>query len=345
MEINGRQIGPGHSPYIIGELSCNHCGSLEKALALIEAAKNCGADAVKFQAYTAETITLDCDKPDFVIQDGLWKGRKLHELYTKTHTPFDWFPKLFARARELDITAFSSVFDKTSIDMLEKLGCPAYKIASMEIVDTPLIAYAAKTGKPIIISTGMASRKEIEAAHETLMLTRENPNPSVFLHCVSGYPTIAANYDLLGIKRIRNWLWRDPIMGISDHTLGVEIPVAATALGACIIEKHLMLGDEDTEDFDFSTTPLDFKEMVGAVRNTWLAMQPPKQDVEASSRQMRRSLYVVADMKAGDTFTYENLKSIRPGYGLPPSEITNILGKKATQDIERGTAMRADLWQ
>lgn len=318
----------------MAEISCNHCGSLDKALALIDAAAAADADAVKLQCYTPDTITLnDRDNPELIIQGGPWHGYHLYDLYTETHTPFDWFPKLFEHAKRAGITLFSSVFDRGSVDFLEGLGCPAYKIASMEIVDTPLIRYAAQTGKPLIISTGMASDEEIIEAR------RAAGKNAMMLHCVSGYPSTIEEANLCKLARLHDG-------GISDHTLGYEVAVAATALGATIIEKHLMLFDfkryllEGPQDGEFSMTPSDFKVMAAKVRSIWKAMQPSKALSEESSRQLRRSLYVVKNIKKGERFTSENVRSIRPGYGLPPKHYDNILGRRATQSIRGGTALK-----
>lgn len=340
MQINGRKIGPGHAPYIVAEISCNHVGKIEYAFRLIEAANQAGADAVKFQAYTPDTITIDCDKPDFIVKDGPWKGRKLYELYQKAHTPLEWIPPLFAHAHNVGITIFASVFDETSVDALERVGCPAYKIASMEITDIPLIKYAAKTGRPLIISTGMSTWKEIEDAAAASKAILKN---TAFLHCVSGYPTPTEEANLKRMRQIDNWLWRDAIMGISDHTTGLEIPIAATAMGASIIEKHLTLdANIDSEDRTFSLLPHEFEDMVYTVRRTYAAMQPSIAKSEQSSRQLRRSLYVTQDMKKGDLFTKDNVRSIRPGYGLPPSVIGNVIGRPAQRNIERGSPLTID---
>jgi pseudaminic acid synthase len=339
MKIAGREIGPGHPPYIIAEISCNHRGDIREARALIAQAKQAGADAVKFQAYTADTITLDCDNPDFIIKDGPWKGRKLYELYSETQTPLDWFPALFDCARENDITAFASVFDRSSVDALEKLDCPAYKIASMEIVDIPLIKYAAKTGKPLIISTGMAHYGEIADAVDA----GGGIDNVAVLHCISGYPSEVAESNLHRMSGLMNPRRH---IGISDHTLGWEVPVAATALGACIIEKHLNLSPSNgSEDAAFSLAPIEFKLMTYKVRQIWQAMQPSEAKSEESSRQLRRSLYVVSDIKAGELFTEQNVRSIRPSYGLPPKNLPDILGQRASKDIKRGTALTWDLME
>ena len=332
MEINGRVIGNYLKPYIVAEISCNHNGDLAAALAMIEAAKWAGADAVKFQAYTPDTITLNCNKPDFIIQDGLWQGKTLYDLYQKTHTPFDWFPKIFKHAKKTGITAFASVFDPSSLAMLQGLGCPAYKIASMEIVDTPLIARAARTGKPLIISTGMASQHEISGAYAAA-----EQCPVAFLHCTSEYPQTTEWSSLSNIEKLRDVLRSDVPIGISDHTPGnVVVPVAATALGAAIIEKHLKGEDQSgSEDDEFSLSPEAFKAMTKLVATTHEAIQHREFSANPT-RQLRRSLYVVADIRKGERFTEDNIRSIRPGYGLSPSHLPKLLGKKADRDYRKG---------
>jgi pseudaminic acid synthase len=334
MKIADRIIGPQHPPYIIAEVSCNHNGYIENALELIKAARYAGADAVKFQAYTPDTMTLDCIKPDFIIQGGIWKGQTLYDLYNKTYTPFDWFPKLFALAAKEGITAFASVFDKSAVDMLEAIDCPAYKIASMEITDTPLIAHAASKGKPLIISTGMAKLTEVMDARQAA-----GPN-SAFLHCTSEYPGTVELADLSGIRRLRNYLndtFVEPaVVGVSDHTGDSPIvPVAATALGACIIEKHIMLDMSETEDREFSLTPKEFKWMVTSVRSAYEAIQA--RDFACNpSLQFRRSLYAVEDIRCGEKITDHNIRSIRPGYGIAPKHLPRLIGKTATQNYRKG---------
>lgn len=332
MQINGRKIGPGEPPYVCAEISGNHCGDLDNAFSLIQAAKIAGADAVKIQAYMPDTITLDCDKSDFVIKDGLWKGRKLYELYQKAHTPFGWIPDLFKYARDVDITLFASVFDETALKLLEAENCPAYKIASMEITDLPLIRAVAKTGKPIIISTGMASNEDIYEAS-----TYTTPGNRAFLYCISGYPTPMEESNLHRLRETSGA--NTAVFGISDHTQGIEIPMLATAMGTGIIEKHLMLDTGEEEDAAFSLQLFEFGDMVKAIHRTWKACHPSEPKSEESSRQLRRSLYVVEDIKSGEQFTRENVRSIRPAYGLPPKMLDDVLGKFATCNIERGTAI------
>jgi N-acetylneuraminate synthase len=336
MHIAGREISSQQSPYLIAEISANHLGKIDEALRLIEAAKYAGADAVKFQCYGPDDITLDCDRADFVVKDGPWKGRRLYELYTVAHTPREWFPLLFSHAKKIGITAFASVFSPGAVDFLETLGCPAYKIASMEIVDIPLIKRAAGTGRPLIISTGMASDEEIYDASFAADIGQTG-NHTAFLHCVSGYPTDVAEANLGQLKFLQQYAFQS---GISDHSLGWEVPVAATALGAVIIEKHLTMDRFNaSEDAGFSLTPIEFKTMVMRVREIWLAMQPSKPESEESSRQLRRSLYAVRDIKAGEKFTPDNVRSIRPSYGLVPKYLPRLLDKTATCDIQYGSAL------
>ncbi len=331
MIIDGREIKAGLAPYIIAEASCNHGGLVDNACSLIDAAKYAGADAVKFQAYTPDTITLNCNKPDFIIQEGLWKGRNLYELYTQTHTPFEWFPKLFKHAKKVGITIFASAFDKSSVDMLAELDCPAYKIASMEIVDTPLIRYAASKNKPMIISTGMADIRDIKAAREAC----DNTNVA-FLHCTSEYPGTIEWADLGRMLIIKMLLGEGAVVGVSDHTPGATIvPIAATALHAAIIEKHICLDDVETEDALFSLRPEAFKTMVDVTKYTSEAIRL-RDFASNPSRQLKRSLYAVADIKKGEIFTENNIRSIRPGYGISPRSLPRLLGKKADQNYRMG---------
>lgn len=331
MKIENREIGNGLKPYVVAEVSCNHQGHFNTALELIEIAKWSGADAVKFQAYTPDTITLDCNKPDFIIQDGLWKGRTLYDLYKKAYTPFDWFPKLFKQAHKTGIPIFASVFDQSSVDMLDGLGCPAFKIASMELTDTPLIAYAARTRKPIIISTGMGSVSDVGEAFKAV-----GTNEVAFLHCTSEYPQTVEWSSLSGIERLRDVLGEGIPVGVSDHTPGnLVVPVASTALGAAIIEKHLKPTDSDTEDDEFSLDPEAFKTMVALIATAHEAMT--HRDFTANpSRQLRRSLYAVQDIEEGEHFTEVNVRSIRPGFGLAPKYLPRLLGKKADRKYRKG---------
>lgn len=332
MEIDGVKIGVKYPPYVIAEISCNHGGTLENAKKLIWLAKLAEASAVKTQCYEPQTITMEMNKPDFILQDGLWKGRTLWELYKKAHTPFHWHPDLYKMARDEKITIFSSVFDKTAVDYLEKLDCPAYKIASMEIVDTPLIAYAASTGKPMIISTGMASDQEILEAHQVAP-------KAAFLHCMSEYPGTIETSNLGGIVHLMDLLPHN-LVGISDHTASTLIPIAAVATGACLIEAHLgHLKGVESEDDEFSFDSEGFALMALQARQTYAAMQPVS-GVGNPTRQVRRSLYAIADIKKGEPFTEANIRSIRPGYGLPCRLLPGLLGRKASQDYRRGDPLR-----
>lgn len=330
MKIDDITIGPASPPYIVAEISGNHGGVLSNAVRLIKAAKRAGADAVKTQCYDPDSMTLDLTKPDFIVQDGIWKGRSLYDLYTKAHTPPAWHPELYKVARGEGITVFSSVFDKRGVDLLEDINCPAYKIASFEIVDIPLIEYAAQTGKPLIISTGMASRNEISDAY---VAARRN---ALLLHCVSNYPTKVEDARLNRLAELRMLAANDSV-GLSDHTLGTEIPIAATALGAVLIEKHLKLqfGGVATEDDAFSSIPSEFMKMIEAVKRIWLALHNTATS-DDGSRQFRRSLYAVADIKEGECYTEQNIRSIRPGYGLPPAKLAVLLGKPARRNWRRG---------
>lgn len=341
--IAGRTIGPTHPPYVIAELSGNHNGDLARALALVDAAAEAGADAVKLQSYTPDTITIDHDGPGFVIEGGLWKGRKLYELYGEAQTPWEWHPVLFARARAAGIHCFSSPFDPTAVDMLEALEAPAYKIASFEIVDLPLIRRVARTGKPMIVSTGMANAQEIA---EAVAAARDsNATALALLHCVSGYPTPAAEANLLRIPALM--ARHDCMIGLSDHTLGHEVAVAAVAMGATIIEKHVTLARKDGgPDSAFSLEPHELKQLCQGVRTAFEARgsaEYGRAPSEAGNVVFRRSLYVVADVKAGEMLSEANVRSIRPGHGLPPKHLPEIVGKRAARDLARGTPLAWDL--
>ena len=341
--IAGRPIGPGHPPYVIAEMSGNHNGDINRAFALLEAAKKAGADAVKLQTYTADTITIDHNGPGFRIEGGLWDGRTLYDLYREAHTPWDWHPQLFARAREFGIAVFSSPFDPTAIDFLETLGAPAYKIASFEIVDLPLIQRAAKTGKPLIISTGIASLGEIGEAVEAARAA--GGRKIALLHCTSGYPTPPEDSNLRTIPHLADAF--GVVAGLSDHTLGTAVPVAAVALGANLIEKHFTLDREadvrnKVVDADFSLNPDELARMVIDCRTAWTALGKVSYQVEASekgNKAFRRSLYAVKDIPAGAPLTADNVRSIRPGYGLPPKHLREVLGRRAGRAIARGTPL------
>jgi pseudaminic acid synthase len=341
--IAGRRIGHGHPPYVIAELSGNHNGRIERAFALIDMAHRAGADAVKLQTYTADTITIDHDGPGFVIEGGLWHGRRLYDLYREAHTPWEWHEALFAHARRLGIAIFSSPFDHTAIEFLEDLGAPAYKIASFEIIDTPLIRRAARTGKPLIISTGMATPEEIDDA---VAASRGAGDSGVaLLHCVSGYPTPAEEANLARIARLAA-THACPI-GLSDHTLGTEVAIAAVALGAAIVEKHVTLARVDGgPDAAFSLEPAELAALVQGVRTAWSALgrtEYGRAPSESDNAALRRSLYAVKDIAAGEALTEENVRSIRPGLGLPPKYLPQVLGRCAAQAIKRGTPLSFSL--
>ncbi len=337
--IDGRGIGPGHPPYVIAELSGNHNGDIARALALVDAAAEAGADAVKLQTYTADTITLDSDLPDFTITKGPWAGRRMHELYDQAHTPWAWHPRLFARARERGLACFSTPFDATAIDFLRTLDPPAWKIASFELVDIPLIEAVARTGGPMIMSTGMATLAETEEA--VTAARRAGCRALMLLYCVSGYPTPAEEANLLTLPHLAA-TFGVPV-GLSDHTMGLAVPIAAVTLGAVAIEKHLTLARADGgPDAGFSLEPQEFGAMVREVRaaaaalgSVTYALKPS----EAPSRPFRRSLYAVADIAAGERLTEANVRSIRPAYGLPPRHLPSVLGRRAERPIARGTPL------
>jgi pseudaminic acid synthase len=338
MKIDGVAIGPGQRPYVIAEMSASHCGRLDKALALIRKAKFAGAHAIKIQAYTPATITLDHDGPGFTLDAGLWAGRKLYDLYQEAHTPWDWFDDLFGYAKDIGITMFASVFDETSVDFLERFDCCAYKISSFELVDIPLIEKCARTGKPLILSTGMASPADISAAIKACQGAE-----FALLHCVSAYPCPVEDANISRIEHMRR-IYGCPI-GLSDHTLGTDVAVAATALGACIIEKHLTLSREDGgPDAEFSLVPSELASLVTSVRNVHAALgggdRPASEGPQVS---LRRSLYAVKDIAEGETLTKDNVRSIRPGFGLPPAELPSIIGRAAAMTIARGTPLAREL--
>lgn len=339
MEINTRKIGVEYPPYIIAELSANHNGKLENALKLIEVAKNAGADAVKIQTYTADTITLNSDKEDFQIHGGLWDGQTLYQLYQQAYTPWEWHKPLFDYAHKLGITIFSSPFDNTAIDLLEDLNAPAYKIASFETVDLPLIKYAASTGKPLIISTGMADAEEIEQA---IQAAREGGCQQLaILHCVSGYPAPAGDYNLRTIPDMINRFGL--VTGLSDHTLDNTTAIASVAMGASIIEKHFTLDrNGGGPDDSFSLEPAELTALCRDTKTAWQALGKVdygRKSSEQDNVKFRRSLYFVKDMKAGEIITPDSIRSVRPGYGLPPAMYEQVIGKRLTKDVEFAEAV------
>jgi N-acetylneuraminate synthase len=342
-EISGRRIGPDCEPYVICELSGNHNGSLDRALQLVDAAAETGCDAIKIQTYTADTITMDCDRPEFRISGGLWDGRSLYELYEEAHTPYEWHGPIFERARARGVTIFSTPFDESAVDLLEGLGAPAYKIASFEAVDLPLIAYVASKRKPMIISTGMANLDEIAAAKDTAL--SYGAAGVILLHCVSSYP---ARWEDANVRTIPDMAARMSCpVGLSDHTPGTVAAVAAVAQGAVAIEKHFTLARADGgPDAEFSLEPAEFAQLVHDCKAAWRSLGKAHYDVLGSERgslQFRRSLYVTADVKAGEPLTRDNVRSIRPGMGLPPEHLGAVLGRPAARDIKRGEPLAWDM--
>ncbi len=340
IEIGGRGIGSGCPVYVVAELSANHRQDFDQAVRILHAAKDAGADAVKLQTYTADTITLRSDKACFRIAGGtLWDGRILHDLYQEAFTPWEWQPKLKVIADELGMHLFSSAFDDSAVDFLEQMNVPAHKVASFELVDIGLIQKMARTGKPLIMSTGMASEDEISEAVEAARWA--GATQIALLKCTSAYPAPPEEANLLTIPELAR-RFGCPV-GLSDHTMGIAVPVAAVALGACIIEKHLCLRRADGgPDGAFSLEPQEFKAMVEAVRTAEKALGSAQFGAgprEANSRTFRRSLFVVEDMKKGELFTKQNVRSIRPADGLHPRHLNEVLGKRAACDVERGTPL------
>lgn len=339
IQINGRLIGPGEPTYVIAEMSANHAGSLEHAVAIVEAAKSAGADAVKLQTYTADTMTIDSDDEPFRIQGTIWNGRTLYDLYEEAYMPWEWQPKLKSVADSLGLDLFSSPFDPTAVDFLEAMGVAAYKIASFEIVDLPLIERVARTGIPVIMSTGMATLAEIDEAVTTFR--NADGGPLALLKCASAYPAPAESMHLRSIPHLSEAF--DLPVGLSDHSLGSAIALVAVALGACIVEKHFTLSRQDPgPDSSFSLEPTEFKDMVDGIRLAEAALGSAHYggtDTEAESRAFRRSLFVVRDVAAGELFTIDNVRSIRPGSGLHTRDLAEVLGRRATRDVPRGTPL------
>jgi N-acetylneuraminate synthase len=340
IEINSRKIGTDHPVYIVAEISANHNQKFDQAVELIKAAKEAGADAIKFQTYTPDTMTIKSDRPEFRIGGGtLWDGKTLYDLYAEAYTPWEWQPKLKEVAANLGLDFFSTAFDPTAVDFLEEIGVLVHKIASFEIVDIPLIEKMARTGKPLIISTGMATLGEIKEAVQAAR--NAGATQIALLKCTSAYPSPPEEMNLRTIPHLAE-SFSVPV-GLSDHTLGIAVPVAAVALGACIVEKHFTLSrDIPGPDSAFSLEPHEFKAMVEAIRTAEKALGKVHYGVserEAESRVFRRSLFVVKDMKAGEVFTEENVRSIRPGHGLHPRYLKEVLGRRATQDISAGTPL------
>ena len=335
-KINKKSIGSKNSPYIIAELSANHNGSIERALKSIEAAHKSGANAVKIQTYTADTITIDCDKEEFLIKGGLWDGYKLYDLYKQAETPYEWHQQMFDFANKIGITLFSTPFDETAVDLLESLHTPAYKIASFEMIDLPLIKYVAKTGKPIIMSTGMANETEIAEAVEAIKMTSNSP--LVLLHCISSYPAPVEQSNLRQMK----WLsehFNVPV-GLSDHSLGTTVSIAAVSLGACVIEKHFTLSRQDKgPDSEFSIEPHELAQLCRDAKDAWLSIGKEgfhRQEAEKSSLIFRRSIYFVNSLTAGSIIKKEDIRRIRPGFGLKPKYFDDLIGRELKQDVKYG---------
>jgi N-acetylneuraminate synthase len=343
VEIEGRPIGAHHLPYVVAELSGNHNGDLRRALQLIDAAKEAGADAVKLQTYRADTITIDHSSPEFVIAEGLWGGRRLYDLYQEAHTPWEWHPALFEHARRIGIPIFSSPFDASAVDFLETLGAPAYKIASSELVDLPLIRRAARTGKPLIMSTGMADEEEI--AEAVAAARGAGARELILLHCTAAYPAPVDEANLSTIAELGRRY--GVVAGLSDHTLGITVATVAVGLGAAFIEKHFTLSRaQGGVDSAFSLEPAELAQLVTAAQVARVAVGTPTLSPtrsEEAVRRNRRSLYVVAGMAAGDVFSESNVRSIRPGRGLKPKYMEAVLGRRATCEIPFGTPLDASM--
>lgn len=342
ISINGRKIGQDMPPYIIAEMSANHNGNIETAFKIIEEARKAGADAVKLQTYHPDTITLNCDSEDFQIHGGLWDGRTLYELYEWAHTPWEWHKPLFEHARSLGITIFSSPFDNTAVDLLEDLNAPAYKIASFEAIDLPLIKYVASTGKPMIISTGMADAEEIQ---EAIDAAREGGCKELaILHCVSGYPAPAEDYNL---RTLPDMLQRfELVTGLSDHTLDNTTAITSVALGASIIEKHFTLDRSGGgPDDSFSLEPNELADLCRDSKTAWQALGQidyGRKSSEQGNVKFRRSLYFVKDLRAGEVITPDSVRSVRPGYGAAPKFLNSIIGKKVLCDVRSASPVQLE---
>lgn len=343
INIGERRIGPKDQTYFIAEMSANHIQNFEKAAEIIKTAKKAGADAIKLQTYTPDTMTLDCDNKYFKIKGTIWEGKTLYDLYRQAYTPWEWQPKLKKIAEEIKLDFFSTPFDETAVDFLEEMQVPAYKIASFENIDLPLIRKIAKTGKPIILSTGMATLAEIDEAVQTIK--KAGGNELILLKCTSSYPAPLEEMNLCTIPHLSK-AFGVPA-GLSDHSMSLAVPIAAVTLGACVIEKHFTLSrNEPSPDRSFSLEPHEFKEMVDAVRKTKKAIGKVFYGLSKSEKQsriFRRSLFAVKNIKAGEEITSSNIRSIRPGHGLHTRYLNKIIGRKAKKDIQQGTPITWDL--
>jgi N-acetylneuraminate synthase len=340
IKISGRKIGDEYPPYVIAEMSANHNGDIDNAYKIIDMAKACGADAIKLQTYHPDTITMDMNTPEFMIEGGLWDGKSLYELYKEAFMPWEWHKPLFDYAQKLNISIFSSPFDNTAVDLLEDLNTPAYKIASFEAIDLSLIRYVALTGKPMIISTGMADAEEIQEAIEA---AREGGCKELaILHCVSGYPAPAEDYNLKTLVDMQHRFGL--VTGLSDHTINNTTAIASVALGASIIEKHVTLDRNSSgPDNSFSLESNEFKELCTCAKIAWDSLGKVdygRKSSEQDNVKFRRSLYFIKDIKAGNIITEEHVKSIRPGYGLAPKYLKQIIGKKVKSDVRKGDALK-----
>ena len=342
MKIGNFSIDKDSKVFIIAELSANHNGNIETAIETIKAAKRSGADCIKFQTYTADTITIDCDKEDFFIKGTIWDGSNLYKLYQQAYTPWEWHEQLFKVANEEGLVCFSSPFDKSSVDFLEKLNTPAYKIASFEITDIPLIEYVASKGKPIIISTGIADLEDIELAVETCR--KSGNNQIALLKCTSSYPAPIEEANMCMIRELANRF--NVISGLSDHTMGATVPIVATTFGAKIIEKHFILDRSiGGPDSSFSMNEKEFTEMVKSIREAELAIGKVNYELtpkQLNGKDFSRSLYIVKDINEGDLITEENVRSIRPGFGLHPKYLKTVIGKKIKKQLCRGSRLSLD---
>lgn len=343
ISIAGRKIGGDAPPYVIAEMSANHNGSIDNALRIIDAAKAAGADAIKLQTYRPDTITLDCDREEFMIRGGLWDGRTLFDLYQEAHMPWEWHAPLFDHARKVGVTIFSSPFDPTAVDLLESLGAPAYKVASFEAVDLPLIKYIARTGKPMIISTGMATAEEIQEAVDA---ARSGGCKEIaILQCVSGYPAPAADYNL---RTMPDMLERfGVVIGLSDHTLDNTTAITSVALGCSLVEKHFTLDRSGGgPDDSFSLEPQELAALCRGMKTAWEALGTVSYGPQSSERghvQYRRSLYFVKEIRAGEVIAPDAVRSVRPGFGLPPKDLDRIIGKRARYDIHANTPVKLEV--
>ena len=343
IKIKGREISTNHNPYIIAELSANHSGSIDIALETIKSAKECGADAIKLQTYNANSMTLNSEKDDFLIKEGLWKGKRLYDLYNEASTPYEWHKELFGYANKIGITIFSSPFDELAVDLLDKLGAPAFKIASFEIVDLPLIKYVASKGKPLLISTGMASENEIDEAVE--IAKKYGSGEILLFHCISNYPTITEESNLKMINTLRDKYKCE--IGLSDHTLNNTAALAAVSLGACAIEKHFILDKKiGGPDSSFSILPNELKSLKVKTNECWRALGTGnfiRPISEKKNKIFRRSLYFVKNMNKGDLITKDHVRRIRPGYGISPKFYEQILNKKINKSVKIGDRVEWNL--